>query len=187
MSAGPGLGFHGPGRADKCGPGVREDAGRMSKNLTVPRGRMRLVVRADGGRIVAERSAGNIVLRQGAAIIAGLFSGAAGSQPINEVQVGFGREALDAVATALDTGGIDEARLRSPITSEHFTIKSDRPDFVEVAIASVFRPTMQLEDVTEAGLLAGGKLYNQVVFEPVTLRVGQDVTFFWNIEFNFGH
>ena len=53
--------------------------------------------------------------------------------------------------------------------------------------ADRFQPTVELTGVTEAGLLAGDKLYNQVVFEPVTLRPGQDVTFFWEIDFPFGH
>ena len=51
----------------------------------------------------------------------------------------------------------------------------------------VFKPTVELVDVTEAGLRAGEKLYNQVVFEPVTLRPGQDITLFWEIDFPFGH
>jgi hypothetical protein len=159
----------------------------MSENFKGPRGRMRLLVRDEAGAAVAERRAANIVLRQGAAIIAGLFSGAAGSRPVDEVQVGFGREALDVGATALDAGDVAAELLRSPIPADAFQIKADRPDLVHVAIASVFRPTAQLDDVTEAGLLAGGKLYNQVVFEPVTLRAGQDVTFFWEIDFPFGH
>ena len=159
----------------------------MSKSLKTSRGRMRLVVRAVDGEVVAERRAPNIVLRQGAAIVASLFAGAAGSQPISEVQVGFGREELDVVASALNPGGVALERLRGSITAEQFKINAERPDMVQVAIASVFNPTVQLDNVTEAGLLAGGKLYNQVVFEPVTLRVGQEVTFFWEIDFPFGH
>jgi hypothetical protein len=26
-----------------------------------------------------------------------------------------------------------------------------------------------------------------VVFEPVTLRVGQDITFFWEVDLPYGH
>lgn len=159
----------------------------MSENFRGPRGRVRLVVRDAAGAAVAERSAANIVLRQGAAIVAGLFAGAAGSQPVDEVQVGFGREVLDAGATSLTAGDVGRELLRSPIPADAFKIVGDRPDMVHVTIASVFRPTAQLDDVTEAGLLAGDRLYNQVVFEPVTLRPGQDVTFFWEIEFPFGH
>jgi hypothetical protein len=159
----------------------------MNNKFTGPRGRLRLVVCTAGGGVVAERRAENIVLRQGAAIVAGLFAGAAGSQPINEVQVGFGREALDIGATALSAGDVAGDKLRNAIPADGFKISATRPDMVQVSIASIFRPTVQLDNVTEAGLLAGGKLYNQVIFEPVTLRVGQEVTFFWEIDFPFGH
>jgi hypothetical protein len=159
----------------------------MSENFKGPRGRMRLVVCDGAGVAVAERSAANIVLRQGATIIAGLFSGAAGSRPVDEVQVGFGREALDTGATSLTPRDVAAELLRSPVTADSFNIVADHPDMVQVSVSSVFHPTALLTDVTEAGLLAGGKLYNQVVFEPVTLRPGQDVTFFWEIDFPFGH
>ena len=47
-------------------------------------------------------------------------------------------------------------------------------------------PVVNLPDVTEAGLLAGEELYNQVVFEPVTMQASQNITFFWEIDFPFG-
>ncbi len=58
---------------------------------------------------------------------------------------------------------------------------------IKVIVNALFKPTVELKDVSEAGLLAGDVLYNQVVFEPVTLRPGQNVTFFWEINFPFGH
>ena len=58
-----------------------------------PRGRLRLTVRSGRGDVVAERHASNLVLRRGAAVIAGLFSGAAGAVPINRLKVGFATEA----------------------------------------------------------------------------------------------
>ncbi|HEX9821343.1 MAG TPA: hypothetical protein VGD07_17210 [Methylomirabilota bacterium] len=154
-----------------------------------PRGRLRLTVRSHGV-VVAERRAQNLVLRRGAAVIAGLFSGAAGAAPINQVKVGFATEAATAELTTLtppaDTT-IPAAALVSPIGAADFTVILDRPAAVQVLISSVFKPTIELKDVTEAGLLAGEALYNQVVFDPVSLRPGQDVTFFWEIDFPFGH
>jgi hypothetical protein len=144
----------------------------------------------DRGTLIIERRARNIVLRQGAAIIAGLFSGASGSSPINQVQVGFAMEGATVETTTLTPppdASIPKEALVSLVTPANFQIVGDRPDAVQVLIASVFKPTVELKDVTEAGLLAGDKLYNQVVFEPVTLRPGQDVTFFWEIDFPFGH
>ena len=149
---------------------------------------MRLQVRTADGRSVAERAASNIVLRQGAVLVANLFAAASDSQPINAMQVGFGTEAVDTEATALTppTGEIAAAALRSPIAPADFTIITDQPNLIQVVVTALFQPTVELADVSEAGLLAGDALYNQVVFEPITLRVGQNVSFFWEIEFPFG-
>ncbi|MDB6062014.1 MAG: hypothetical protein JWM78_2117 [Verrucomicrobiaceae bacterium] len=154
-----------------------------------PRGRLHLCVRA-GGVLIAERRTRNIVLRQGASIIANLFAGQAGAFAINNVQVGFAQDGATAETTALvppDDTTIPASALISAIAPTDFSIVTDKPNSVQVLIASVFRPTQELINVTEAGLLAGDKLYNQVVFEPVTLRPGQDVTLFWEIDFPFGH
>ena len=160
----------------------------MSETMR-PRGRLVLTVRGPEGE-VARREATNLVLRRGASVIARLFSGAAGSQPVNRVMVGFGREAGTAELTALtppEGGAVPAAALATALAPASFKIAADRPGAVRVAVEAVFRPTVDLEGVTEAGLLAGDDLYNQVVFEPVNLRVGQDVTFFWEVDFPFGH
>ena len=156
-----------------------------------PKGRMTLTVYDAAGRRIAERRARNIVLRQGAAIIAGLFSAAEDAVPVNRVMVGFALEGATTETTALvpppAEAGIPAEALESAVLPENFTVETDKPGAVSVRIASVFKPSVELTDVSEAGLLAGEKLYNQVVFEPVTLRPGQDVTFFWEIDFPFGH
>lgn len=151
-------------------------------------GRLTLCVRDVDGRTVAERRVRNIVLRQGASIIAGLFAGAAGSSAITHVQVGFAKQTATPEATALTPPStpIETDALRTSLSSDQFRIVADQPAAVLVAIDALFRPTIELQDVTEAGLMAGDKVYNQVVFEPVTLRPGQNVTFFWEVEFPFG-
>lgn len=151
-------------------------------------GRLRLQVRSAEGGLEAERHAANTVLRQGAEIVARRFAGAADSPPINRVQVGFGRETMDVESTGL-TGppsGVDPQALITELTPDQFQIATDEVGFVRVSVAAEFQPTVELEGVSEAGLLAGDRLYNQVVFEPVTLRPGQNVTFFWEIDFPFG-
>ncbi|HEX4953075.1 MAG TPA: hypothetical protein VF017_06745 [Thermoanaerobaculia bacterium] len=156
---------------------------------TAPRGRLTLTVSDPGGRTVAERRVGNIVLRQGAAIIAGLFAGQNGAAPINRIQVGFGTEGGDPSLASLTPPDppIDPVHLSTPLGPEAFGVVTDGARAVQVSIQAVFKPTENLKDVTEAGLLAGDQLYNQVVFEPVELRIGQDVTFFWEVDFPFGH
>lgn len=157
------------------------DTGRIT-------GRMHLEVR-DGDTLVAVRSARNIVVRGGAQLVAQRFTGQ-DAAPVDRVRVGFGRDVVDPDATALTgppDGRIDAAALASPIAPVDFTVAADRPSSVVVSLASVFHPTVDLPDVSEAGLFGGDRLYNQVAFEPVTLRVGHDVTFFWEIHFPFGH
>jgi hypothetical protein len=160
-----------------------------TRTLLRPAGRLCLRVWSAPGQLVAERRGHNMVLRGGAAVIAGLFAGKAGSEPINFVEVGFGQElaAPDATSLTPPNPSLPVAALRSPVAPGDFALVTDRPDVVQVVVSSVFHPTVVLQDVTEAGLMAGDRLYNQVVFEPVTLRPGQDVTFFWEIDFPFGH
>lgn len=152
-------------------------------------GRMTLKVESADGQLIDVRRANNIVLRKGAGIIASLFTGAAGSKPIDHIQVGFAREAATAELTALTppANDIPAAALRSVLQPGSFKIETDKPRNIQVSVVAVFQPTLDLENVTEAGLLADDELYNQVVFEPVTMRVGQNVTFFWEIDFPFGH
>lgn len=162
----------------------------MSEIDCRPKGRLYLSVHSQHGLLVAERRACNMVLRQGAAVIAALFSGAAGAVPINTIQVGFAHDTATPELTALTPptdASIPAAALRSPVAASDFKVIADRPGTVQVVVTSVFKPSVELVDVTEAGLLAADKLYNQVVFEPVTLRPGQDITFFWEIDFPFGH
>ncbi len=150
--------------------------------------KLAMQVRAADGTVLAERHARNVVLRQGASVVAKLFAGAADGFPITQVQVGFGRESATPEATMLTPPSttIPAAALRTAIAQNAFKIITDGPTSVVVAVNALFKPTLQLDDVSEAGLMAGDLLYNQVVFEPVTLRPGQDVTFFWEVDFPFG-
>jgi hypothetical protein len=151
-------------------------------------GRLQLEVR-EGGVLVAARRASNVVLRSGASVIAALFAGVGDAAPVDGVGVGFGTEAATPETTALTPpdGEVPAAALRIALTADSFSIATDLAAAVRVSIGAVFKPTVELANVTEAGLLAGDKLYNQVVFEPVTLRPGHDVTFFWEVDFPFGH
>jgi len=170
-----------------------KDRTKMSATATRTshiRGRLSLVVRRNG-MIAARRVASNMVLRGGAALIARLYSGAGGAKPIDTIGVGFGTAPGGADMTALTPpdarAAIPAAALLTAIPAASFTVVTDQADAVQVKIAALFHPTQDLIGVTEAGLSAGDTLYNQVIFEAVNLRVGQDVTFFWQIDFPFGH
>jgi hypothetical protein len=72
------------------------------------------------------------------------------------------------------------------VAAGDFTV-TPAADVVRVAITATFTPTVALDGVTEAGLGAGDVLYNHVLFDPVRLEAGQAVSFFWEIDFPFGH
>lgn len=154
----------------------------------VPRGRLEVTVRDGSGTVVARRAARNMVVRNGAAIVARLFSGAASAQPINQLRLGFANEGGTPELKALTApdGAIAPEALRSPLKASDFTIDTTSADAVQVSISAVFHPTVDLTDVSEAGLFAGDDLYNHVVFEPISLKTGQDITFFWQVNFPFG-
>ena len=151
------------------------------------RGRMRLEVRA--GEVVARRQAENIVLRAGAQLVAGLAAGVAGLHPINRLQVGFGTEVAAVEATALTgpSGTIPAEALRAPIAPGAFGVDTSTAGVVKLVITTPFNPTVDLDAVSEAGLLSDDTLYNQVVFEPITLKAGQEISLFWEIDFPYGH
>jgi hypothetical protein len=155
-----------------------------------PQGRLLLLVR-ERGATVARRQGTNMVLRAGATLIAQLFTGAADVKAVDTVGLGFATEAGGAEATALTdppaSANIPPEALRIAFVADAFQLVTDQAGVVQVKIAAAFNPTQELTDVTEAGLLSGTTLYNQVIFEPVVLHVGQSVTFFWQIDFPFGH
>lgn len=156
--------------------------------IVKPRGRLQLTVRDQSGAIVASRSATNMVVRDGAALVARLFSGANGALPVNQIQVGFATEAgTPELKTLTPRDDIPVGDLRSALKPENFTIDTTQSDSIQVSINAVFHPVRDLPDVTEAGLLAGDSLYNQVVFEPLSLKKDQEISFFWQINFPFGH
>jgi hypothetical protein len=159
----------------------------IAQTSLVPQGELKMRIRA-GGRLVARRQARNMVLRSGAGLIARLFTGTPETAPVNRIRVGFAREAgsVDLAALTPPDPPIAVEALQSAVAAPDFTVIADRPGAIKVMVNALFKPTVELKDVSEAGLMAGDVLYNQVVFEPVTLRPGHDVTFFWEIDFPFG-
>ena len=162
----------------------------MSVRADEPRGSLLLQTRRHGA-LLAERRATNMVLRGGATLIANLFTGNQAGKPIDTIGVGFATDTASAELTALTpppaSANIPPSALITALTPASFQVVVDQANAIQVKIAALFTPTKDLDNVTEAGILAGTALYNQVIFEPVSLRVGQDVTFFWQIDFPFGH
>ena len=155
---------------------------------TPPQGRLTLTIESPDGRLVARRDARNLVVKGGAQIIAGLFSGK-GKTAIDNVRIGFGKATADVSSTALTAPAqaIDPAHLRAPLTDANFTVDGGGATSVTVRISAPFNPQEEkIENVSEAGLFAGDTLYNQVVFEPITMLKDHVITFFWQVDFPFG-
>ena len=150
------------------------------------KGHLRLVAHSDG-RARAVREAHNLVVRGGGELVARRLFGS-DVPPVNRVALGFARDSADPDATALTPpeAVIAPEALSADLAPEALTFSTDQDGFVRVSIAAEFTPVADLENVTEAGLFSDDTLYNQVVFEPVTLRTGQRVTFFWDIDIPFG-
>lgn len=144
------------------------------------RGRLRLVT-ATG----VERNVPNQVLQSGAELVAKLFSGQL-TTPIDRISLGFGDGPLEPTDTALRPGTANPTTLRSPVAPDDCTVTIEG-ESVRISITATFTPTVVLREVTEAGLGAGDLLYNQVMFDPVTLDEDRPVSFFWEIDFPFGH
>jgi hypothetical protein len=146
-----------------------------------------MTIRSAEGELLDSRESRNIVLRKGAELIAALFSGQR-TTSVDRVRVGFGTSVADEDVTALapPPSPIESELLEAPLEPKDFTVTSEGDNAVTVRVAAPFEPKVDIPDVSEAGLLAGNVLYNQVVFEPVTLRKGQIITFFWQIDFPFG-
>ena len=162
-----------------------------------PQGRLQLTIRSTEGALVAERRASNRVLRSGAKILAGLFTGTrvpAGG--IDKVRFGFGNAPLQLEDTELrprfvitdvpNLLPIVEHGPEASLAPGDFTIETGQ-DAVMVNISLSFTPPADVGDVSEAALFAGNDLYNHVLFEPVDMKSGQTITFFWEITFPFGN
>jgi len=149
-----------------------------------------LTVRTPDGAVVAQRKARNMVLRSGATRVAELLAGIEDTPPIDTIGVGFavdpGGPDLGALTLPPAESEIEPTALRTALTGDGFEIDTETALMVRLNITATFRPTIELPDVSEAGLLSGDTLYNQVIFEPVTMALGQDITFFWQIDFPYG-
>lgn len=167
-----------------------EERNPMGPVTRVPQGRLHLRIASAGG-VVAERRARNLVLTGGAEVVARLFAGRPEAASVNKLRVGFGDRPAGVDAVGLTPpppdAEIPPEALEATVAADDFTLVTDGDArLVRVSIATTFAPSEDLDGVTEAGLLAGETLYNQVVFDPVDLRVGQDITFFWEVDFPFG-
>jgi hypothetical protein len=146
-----------------------------------PQGRLQLTIHSTGGALLAERRASNRVLRRGAELIASLFTGARTTGGIDTARFGFGTTPLPLDAVKLSKDG-PVATLKPA----DFKVETGS-DAVLVSVQLSFTPKADVKGVSEAALFAGPDPYNHVLFEPVDMKTGQVITFFWEITFPFGN
>jgi len=158
------------------------------------RARMRLELTDRGGVLVAAREASNAVMRDGALLVARLFSGAAGTAPITHLGVGTSdAPETDAYATAAlaNTDPPLSGDTEAAISAEAFTVTTDTDRrLAMVRVRGTLPDTAAQGTIREAGLVsraeAGSVLYNRVTFAPVSKAGDHELTLFWEITFPYG-
>jgi hypothetical protein len=156
---------------------------------------VRLELTGRDGGVVAVRDARNSVMRDGALLVARLFTGAEGAAGITHMGVGtsdtpetgtYTTTALDNDASAPLAGGTD-----GPIPRDAFTVTPD-PDrrLAIVRVRGTLGDSVAVGTVREAGLLSRAgdatTLYNRVTFAPLTKGDDHELTLFWEITFPYG-
>jgi hypothetical protein len=160
------------------------------------RASVRLELRSAGGSVIDVRQARNSVMRAGAELIAGLFSGKSGAG-ITHMAVGVsGEPESDPFsATALTTaGGTPDALTGDtevPIAPADFIIKTDPARrLVLVHLHATVPPAAAVGTLREAGLMSESNtqklLYNRVTFAPIQKLGDHELTMFWEVTFPYG-
>ena len=168
-------------------------------------GFLHIDMRDRDGRSVLTRRARNTVVRSGAEIVAGLFSGQA-STPVNGMAVGTNAEPISAPYELGALNGLDEAgaalvgALAVAISPENVKVETLASDQrVRVAIRGVLPAgaaraadgqTVMIGEaalgVLNADASGLASIYNRVVFEPIPKGKDHELVFYWEIIFPYG-
>src|SRR5437870_5407466 len=112
---------------------------------TPPRGRMTMTIRDRRGAVTM-RQAKNIVVQNGAQLIANLFAGKSNT-PVDRVRIGFGTEVAHANATTLTRpNDAVAANLEAPLKPGAFTVEPG-DTAVTVRINAPFEPKADIPNV----------------------------------------
>lgn len=148
---------------------------------------LRVELRTADGRLVAGRSAKNAVLRDGAGLLARLFSG----QGVGITHMAIGTSDAPEGDTFGTTALANAVEIAIP--AEAFQI--DPPDPVKRVVRVRVRATVPAgqalaDPVREAALVSrkdeSATLYNRVVFAPMEKNADHELTLFWEVAFPFG-
>ncbi|HEY0735982.1 MAG TPA: hypothetical protein VGD69_13800 [Herpetosiphonaceae bacterium] len=152
------------------------------------RGRLTLWLIDQNGRVVAERSYHNRIVKTGRLLVAQMFGGVSdGTQlsAISHIAVGTGGDKADDKQTAL----VKERGPRRPLDKPTYSDLTDRDtQRVKVNLTATFdyNDANGSDPLQEAGLFTaatGGIMYNRVTFEPVTKSNSFKLTLLWEVVF----
>lgn len=154
--------------------------------------RVRIELRNRAGELVDSRETRNAVMRQGAELIARLFTGQGAG--VTHLGVGTNDEQppdtfdLAALTVGEELAGATEAALGE----EAFTVTVDEAArAVRVRVRGTLPPEAAVGPVREAGLLsrdgdAAAVLYNRITFSPIDKGDDHELTLFWEVTFPYG-
>lgn len=159
------------------------------------RAQLRLELTDSSGRIITAREARNAVMREGAKLIALLFTGAQGA--ITHMGVGTSDEpesdSYNTLGLVNPTTGDDmlQGDTVAPIPADAMFISVDETKRVAVVRVRATMPAdAAVGRVREAGLIArtdgGDILYNRVTFAPIDKGDDHELTLFWEVTFPYG-
>jgi hypothetical protein len=154
---------------------------------------MRLELTDRDGVVRTVREAHNAVMRDGALLVAQLFSGAANTAPITHIGVGTSDapEAGTFTTTSLANDPPLTGDTVAPIAAESFTVSTDPERRVAVVRVRATLPNTAAQGtICEAGLVsssgATSVLYNRVTFAPLDKAGDHELTLFWEVTFPYG-
>jgi hypothetical protein len=159
------------------------------------RAQLRLELADRSGRIIAARQAHNAVMREGARLIARLFTG--DQVPITHMVVGTSDEpesdTYNTLALTNPTDGPDMLRggTTAPIPKELMLTSIDETRrLVIVRVRGTMPDAAAVGRIREAGLMArtadGDVLYNRVTFAPIDKGDNHELSLFWEVTFPYG-
>jgi hypothetical protein len=158
---------------------------------------LKLELRDRRGALVAQRSAGNAVMRDGAMLVARLFSGS--GNPITHMGVGtsdapepdtFATAALTNAAAGGQPALTGDTEVPLPDGTFKDPIVDETKRLARVRFHATLPDSAAVGTVREAGLLSRGAgdpvLYNRVIFAAVQKGADHELTLFWEVAFPYG-
>lgn len=149
------------------------------------RGRLTIQQYDRNDRLIHTVTANNSILKTGRTIIANLFIGGSGFNPISHVGVGRGTKPVKVTDEGLEIAYGDLISIEPIKSTGMVWHTSEGIERLSVTIAANLQTNQCNDiDITEAGLFNQDNImYNRVVFPPIHKTVDFKLTLIWEIMF----